>query len=88
MVVDGGGSPPSSPDREELDSDGYSTASQTAGHQHRCRGHRGSREKKLLAPARLDMPIFKSTDLGVEVTYTLWQGYLCAGPANAHGEGV
>ena len=23
-------------------------------------------------PARLDMPIFKSTDPGVEVTYTLW----------------
>ena len=25
-----------------------------------------------MAPARLDMLIFKSTDLGVEVTYTLW----------------
>ena len=36
-------------------------------------GHRGSREKKQLAPARLDMPIFSSTDPGVEVTYTLWQ---------------
>ena len=23
-------------------------------------------------PARLDMPIFKSTDPGVEVMYTLW----------------
>ena len=23
-------------------------------------------------PTRLDMPIFKSTDLGAEVTYTLW----------------
>ena len=32
----------------------------------------GSRERKWLAPARLDMPIFKSTDPGVEVTYTLW----------------
>ena len=26
-----------------------------------------------MAPARLDMLIFKSTDPGVEVTYTLWQ---------------
>ena len=51
---------------------GYSTASEAAGHWHHCRGHRGSREKKQLAPARLDMPIFKSMDPGVEVTYTLW----------------
>ena len=71
-VVGGGGSPPSSPDREVLDSDGYSTASKTTGHWHRCRGCRGSREKKWLVPARLDMPIFKLTDPGVEVTYTLW----------------
>ena len=35
-------------------------------------GCRGSRKKKQLAPARLDMPIFKSTDPGAEVTYTLW----------------
>ena len=70
-VVGGGGSPRSSPDRGALDSDGYSTASKTAGCQHRCRGHRGSREKKQLAPARLDMLIFKSTDPGAEVTYTL-----------------
>ena len=33
-VVGGGGSPPSSPDRGAPDSDGYSTASETAGHQH------------------------------------------------------
>ena len=25
-----------------------------------------------MAPARLDMPIFKLTNSGVEVTYTLW----------------
>ena len=68
----GGGSLPSSPDRGTPDSDRYSTASETAGRWCRCRGHRGSREKKWLAPVRLDMPIFKSTDLGVEVTYTLW----------------
>ena len=73
MVVGGGGSSPSSLDRGAPDSDGYSTASETAGHQCRCRGHRGNREKKRLAPARLDMPIFKSTDPGVEVMYTLWR---------------
>ena len=72
MVVGGGGSPPSSPDRGVPDFDGYSTVSETAGHQHRCRGHRGSREKKQLAPARLDMLIFKSTNPGAEVMYTLW----------------
>ena len=33
---------------------------------------RGSRERKWLVPARLDMPIFKSTDPGAEVMYTLW----------------
>ena len=71
-MVGGGGSPPSSPDRGALDSDGHSTVSETTGHWHRSRGHRGSRKKKQLAPARLDMPIFKSTDPGAEVTYTLW----------------
>ena len=69
ITVGRGGSPPSSPDRGAPDSDGYSTASETAGHQHR---HRGSRERKWLAPTRLDMPIFNSTDPGVEVTYMLW----------------
>ena len=71
-TVSGGGLPPSSPDRGAPDSDGYSTASETAGHWHRCRGCRGSRERKQLVPARLDMPIFKSTNPGAEVTYTLW----------------
>ena len=61
------------PRQRALDSDGYSTASKTAGHQHRHRGCRGSGEKKRLAPARLDMPIFKSTDPGAEVMYTLWR---------------
>ena len=72
MVVGRGGSPPSSPDRGAPDSDGYSTVSETMGCQHRCRGCRGSRQKKRLAPVRLDMLIFKSTDPGVEVMYTLW----------------
>ena len=71
-TVGRGGSPPSSPDRGVPDSDGYSTASEIAGHQHRHRGHRGSRERKWLAPTRLDMLIFKSTNPGVEETYTLW----------------
>ena len=69
ITVGGGGLPPSSPDRGVRDSDGYSTVSETAGHWHRCRG---SRERKWLVPMRLDMLIFKSTDPGAEVTYTLW----------------
>ena len=68
-TVGRGDSPPSSPDRGAPDSDGYSTASETVGRRHR---HRGSREWKRLVPMRLDMPIFKSTDPGVEVMYTLW----------------
>ena len=72
-TVDGGGSPPSSPDSGVPDSDGYSTASETAGHRCRCRGHRRSRERKWLAPTRLDMLIFKSTNPGAEVMYTLWR---------------
>ena len=64
------GLPPSSPDRGVPDSDGYSTASETVGC--RCR-RRGSRERKRLAPTRLDMPIFKLTDPGAEVTYMLWR---------------
>ena len=71
-TVGGGGLPPSSPARGALDSDGYSTASETVGHLHRHRDHRGSREKKHLAPMRFDLPIFKLTDPGAEVMYTLW----------------
>ena len=40
--------------------------------QHRCRDRRGSRERKRLVPMRLDMLIFKLTNPGVEVMYTLW----------------
>ena len=71
-TVSRGGSPPSSPDRGAPDSDGYSTVSETVGCRHRCRCCRGSRERKWLAPVRLDMPIFKWTDPGAEVTYMLW----------------
>ena len=66
-MVGRGDLPPSSPDRGAPDSDGYSTVSETAGRQCRHRGCRGSRER-----IGLDMLIFKSTDPGVEVTYTLW----------------
>ena len=69
-TVGRGGLPPSSKTGEHQ-TDGYSTVSETTGHQHRCRGHRGSRERKRLAPVRLDMLIFKLTDPGVEVMYTL-----------------
>ena len=71
-TISKGGSPPSSPDRGVPDSDGYSTMSETVGHRQRCRGCRGSRERKWLVPVRLDMLIFKLTDPGVEVTYMLW----------------
>ena len=65
----GGCSPRSSPERRGADSDGYSTASEMPGNRwHR----RGWKEKKWLAPVRLDMPISKSTDLNAEVTYMLW----------------
>ena len=69
-TVGRGGLSPSFPDRGAPDSDGYSTASETVGHRHR---RRGSRERKWLAPVRLDMPIFKLTDLETEVTYTFWR---------------
>ena len=71
-TVGRGGLPPSSSDRGAPDSNGYSTASEMAGCWHRCRGCRGSRERKQLVPVRLDMPIFKLTNPGAEVMYTLW----------------
>ena len=72
ITVSGGGSPPTSPDKGAPDLDGHSTLSETAGCRCKHRGCRGSRERKQLAPMRLDMLIFKSTDPGAEVTYTLW----------------
>ena len=60
-----------------MDSDRYSTVSE-APNSHHCR--RKQHGEKQLAPAHLDMPIFKSTDPNVDVTYTLWrfdvQGWL------------
>ena len=74
----GGGSPPSSPERPGgADSDDYSTASESGeGRRHRrCR-----RAERRLAPARLNLPIFRSTDANADVTYEIWrfdvQGWL------------
>ena len=74
----GGGSPPSSPEQPGgADSDDYSMASESGeGHRHRrCR-----RAERRLAPARLNLPIFRSTDANADVTYEIWrfdiQGWL------------
>ena len=69
-VKDGAGnSPPSSPERGGTDSDGYSMVSKSQS-THHCKKSQG---EKWLAPAHLDMPIFKSTDPNTDVTYTLWR---------------
>ena len=72
-----GNSLSSSPDKDGVDSDGYSTVSE-APSSHCCR--RKQHWEKQLASACLDMPIFKSTDPNADVTYTLWrfdvQGWL------------
>ena len=74
----GGGSPPSSPERPEgADSDDYSRASGFGeGRRHRRR----RRAERRLALARLNQPIFCSTDVNADVTYEIWcflvQGWL------------
>ena len=74
----GGGSPPSSPEHPGgADSDNYSTASESGeGHRHR----RHWQTERRLAPARLNLPIFHSTDMNADVTYEIWhfdvQGWL------------
>ena len=74
----GGGSPPSSPEQPGgADSDDYSTASESGeGRRHRRR----RRAERRLAPARLNLPIFRSTDANADVTYKIWrfdvQGWL------------
>ena len=72
-----GNLPPSSLERGGADSDGHSTVSEAPSG--RCHRRRWQNEK-CLAPACLDMPIFKSTDPNADVTYTLWkfdvQGWL------------
>ena len=74
----GGGSPPSSPEWPGgADSDDYSTASES-GEGRRHRRHRWA--ERRLAPARLNLPIFHSTDVNADVTYEIWcfdvQGWL------------
>ena len=68
---------PSSLDRDGVGSDGYSTVSE-APSSHRQRRKRNG--EKRLAPVCLDMPIFKSTDPNMDVTFSLWrfdvQGWL------------
>ena len=66
-------SPPSSPDRDGVDSDGYSMVSKTPRAHHHSRSRRG---EKWLAPTHLDMLIFKLTDLNADVIYTLWRFYV------------
>ena len=55
----------SSPDRDGVDSDGYSTVSEIPS-SHCCR--RKQHGEKRLAPVHLDMPIFKSMDPNADVT--------------------
>ena len=78
MAGGGGNSPPYSPKLGGANSDGYSTMSEVPGGW--CRRRRRCRNEKHLAPVCLDMPIFKSTNPNVDVTYTLWrfdmQGWL------------
>ena len=55
----------------------YSTASESGeGHRHRRR----QQAERRLAPARLNLPIFRSTDANADVTYEIWrfdvQGWL------------
>ena len=63
-------SPPSSPNRGGADSDATSTASEMS---YRSRPQRMHRREKRLVPAKLDLPIFKSTDPSADVTYTIWR---------------
>ena len=59
------------------DSDDYSTASESGGGC-RCRRHQWT--ERRLAPVRLNLPIFPSTDANADVTYEIWhfdvQGWL------------
>ena len=74
----GGGSPPSSPEHPGgVDSDDYSTAIKSGGG---CRCKRCQQVERRLAPARLNLSIFHSTDANADVTYDIWhfdvQGWL------------
>ena len=63
-------SPPSLPDRGGANLDVTSMASEMSYHSRLWQRHR---REKHLAPAKLDLPIFKSTDLSADVTYKIWR---------------
>ena len=66
----GGGSPPSSSEHPGgIDSDGQSTVSKSNGD---CRHQRCQRAERRLAPAQLNLPVFRSTDANADVTYEIW----------------
>ena len=59
-----------------VDSDDYSMASES-GEGCRCRRHWWA--ERRLAPARLNLPIFLSTDVNADVTYEIWPSMYKAG---------
>ena len=63
-------SPPSSPDRGGANSDATSMVSETL---YCSRPRRRHRREKHLAPSKLDLLIFKSTDSSTDVTYMIWR---------------
>ena len=63
-------SPPSSPNRGGADSDAMSMVSEML---YCSRPRRRHRREKHLAPAKLDLPIFKSMNSSPDVTYTIWR---------------
>ena len=66
----GGGSPPSSPECPGgADSDDFLTASKSGGGR---RHRRHQQAERRLAPVRLNLPIFHSTDSNADVTYEIW----------------
>ena len=77
-MLGGGGSSPSSPEHPGgVDSNDYSTASESGGG---CRCQRHWQVERRLAPARLNLPVFRSTDVNADLTYEIWcfdvQGWL------------
>ena len=61
---------PPSPNRGGADLDVASMVSEMSYHSRQPRRHR---REKHLAPAKLDLPIFKSMDPSSDVTYTIWR---------------
>ena len=67
----GGDSLPSSPEHPGgIDSDGQYTMSESDGD---CRCRRHQRPERRLAPAWLNLPVFRSTDTNADVTYEIWR---------------